>query len=353
MEPDVARAAVDHHHDLARLEPRAVGRVPVHHLVDHLQLDEVVAAARRAQARVAEHLVARAGVGRRCVPRLPAEARQADARADLGLQPVAVAGRPEPLVAHGVQERGRPVVEQRAKRRRVHRHVAPVVEQAAREPREQLRLVRRHLVQREAGGQQAHAAVDVGADRGGNHEVAIGGDDAAHRRDRARMKVRRRAGLAHAVRAVGRAHAGKGQQLVHGFFFQRQALRQKHGRLRGFVAQVIDAVAVIDGDVRARKGALESRKMTVGGAAHGCNSIRGNRVGFRAPSHRVARRKRSTACLGARGSLFLAAAEIQESGRILATRSACEHSAQARASFFPISPSVNQSGAVNTVSTPV
>jgi hypothetical protein len=64
--------------------------------------------------------------------------------------------------------------------------------------------------------------------------------------------------------------------------------------------------------------------------------------------HCVARRKRSTARFQTRGLLFLAAAEIQESGRILSTHAAVENPPFAKRRFF-----ARQSGAVNTVNTPV
>lgn len=50
--------------------------------------------------------------------------------------------------------------------------------------------------QGQAGTQQAHAAIDVGADGSGNDEVRRTGDDGAGRGDAAGMEVRRGAGLA-------------------------------------------------------------------------------------------------------------------------------------------------------------
>jgi hypothetical protein len=96
--------------------------------------------------------------------------------------------------------------------------------------------------------------------------------------------------------------------------------------------QVIDAVAVVDGDAGARKSALKSRKMI---AAHGCCSIGETMSVSSLGQHCVARRKRSTARLGAHRSLFLAAAEIQESGRILAMAVAIENPAVV---FSPVNP---------------
>jgi hypothetical protein len=271
---------VDHHHHIARTQAGPVGRMPVQHLVHHLQFHKMVARSHRAQAGIAEHGMAllQVGVGR--VARAAREAVQADAGLQFPVQARLVRMGPQAFAVQPVQKGRWPVVEQGAEGGRGHGHIAPAAQQAGGQQFHQAALVGRQPVQPRARGQQAHAAVDIGAYGGRNDEVRWRGHHAAHRGHRARMEIGRGAGAADGAFAVMAPHGGKGQQLAHGLVLQRQAVGKEDMGLGLAIAHMVGAVAIVQRDARACKGTLKSL-----GSVHGCSGARPWRRSLRPVLH--------------------------------------------------------------------
>ena len=154
-------------------------------------------------------------------------------------------------------------IEQRAECVAGDRHVAPIRENRSRQPLDERRLARRERRSLEARGDETHPAIDIGADRGGDHERVVGRDDRADRRDPARMKIWRRARLAHALMAIRRTDGREREQLLNGLLLERERIGQQDGRLRQFIAQVIDAGVIVDMDALPLQGLFKRGRVDI------------------------------------------------------------------------------------------
>ena len=79
VEADIARAAVDHHHQFVGPEAQGEGLVAVEQAVHHLQLDEVIAGTGGTQAGIADQAAAAIAQGLGGILETPAEFIQTDA----------------------------------------------------------------------------------------------------------------------------------------------------------------------------------------------------------------------------------------------------------------------------------
>ena len=89
IKADIARAGVDHHRDIALLEPRSIGGMTIVDFIDHAELQKVVTASQVGSRWRAQQL-ARLQQGFRRVATLSRKALQAHALGQFGLQAVAV-----------------------------------------------------------------------------------------------------------------------------------------------------------------------------------------------------------------------------------------------------------------------
>jgi hypothetical protein len=187
----------------------------------------------------------------------------------LGLELADVAAREHP--GRGLRDRGEPaeqsVVEQGPHGGARHRQVARAEEEVALEELDQLVALRQQAVGREVDDVQAHAAVDVAADGGGDDD-ALGLDDRADRHAGvARMEVRRGAG---AVDLAARRVTDGGQpgELAQGLGLDREALGEqdlgRSGVVRGVLeADPIDTTLEADIEALAREGREETVQLFV------------------------------------------------------------------------------------------
>ena len=74
------------------------------------------------------------------------------------------------------------------------------------------------------------------------------------------MKIWRRARLAHALMAIRRTDGREREQLLNGLLLERERIGQQDGRLRQFIAQVIDAGVIVDMDALPLQGLLSEEE---------------------------------------------------------------------------------------------
>lgn len=250
---------------IADLDRVVVGALAVEHRLDVLERDEVIARADGTELRIAHELSAgHQSFG--CVARSGSERIQPNAPLDLACDARQVRSGPNPAPDNTLEERMRAEVEQRTEGCSWNRYIPPPVQKALRQTRDEVVLVAMECLELETGAHQTHAAIDVGADSGGDHEVRRGRDDAADRRDAPGMKVGGRARAAHGTIRAGNAHRRKGEKLMHGSLFERQRIGKEHARLRVGVPELEHALTALNGHTGAAQGFLQSDERS----GHGC-----------------------------------------------------------------------------------
>jgi len=250
---------MDHHHDFILAQTKGIGLLPVYQCINNLQFNEVIAGAGGTDARIANNL-ARSHQRFRRMLQTPAEFIECDAASQLATQAISIHALPQALGMQQINESCRPRIKQGSIGLRAQRHITPIFEQHAAQARQQGVFTGFDLLQREAGGDQAHATVDIGTWNGGNHEVFGGSHDTADRRNAAGMKIRRGARLADMPRVARHLHRGKRQELTHGFLLERESLWQQHASLCMRIGKRINAVLKVYGDTLTAQGLLQTNK---------------------------------------------------------------------------------------------
>ncbi len=128
-----------------------------------------------------------------------------------------------------------------------HRKVACAQQQITTQPLHEGLLAFHERIDAQIGHVQAHATVDVGADRLGHDEVGCRRHHSADRHQMSRMEVRRGAHLAH-LASLRVPDASEIHQLMERFGLQRELRWDQQLRAGNVVASgSMDPVAVIGG----------------------------------------------------------------------------------------------------------